>query len=193
MKKFLIPILTCFALISSFGGTDPLPAWNPREILMVAGTPGNGTSCIQTITIGGTPTAGSFTCTYKGRTTAAITWSATNGTLLANLDAALEALPTLAGGNSVTCAAGTLTAGIGTITVTFTGNYAKLLIPAMTVTNSLTGTSPTVANAITTAGVTADGRSSTKGALCVDTTNGLLYQNRGTTGTAPTWVEVSTP
>ncbi len=167
-----------------------MPAWR-GPILASAGTPGNGTSCIQTITFGGTPTGGTFKLSYKGKTTGAISWSATNNTLVANIDAALEALPTLAGGTSVTTAVGTMTAGVGTITVTFTGNYAKLLLPVMTVTSSLTGTSPTLACAITTAGVTADGRSSPKGALCVDSTNGILYQNQGTTGLAPTWVKVS--
>lgn len=190
MKKLLLIALAGILACSALAGTDPLPQW-PGGILTTAGTPGNGTSCIQTITFGGTPTGGTFTLSYKGRTTSAISWSATNGTLVANIDAALEALATLAGGSSVTTAVGTMTAGIGTITVTFTGNYAKLLLPVMTVSSSLTGTSPTLACAITTAGVTADGRSSPKGALCIDSTNGILYQNQGTSGLAPTWVKIS--
>ena len=189
--KFLVTILSVFAIaLSGFAGTDPLPNWS-GGVLTTAGTPGNGTSCVQTITIGGTPTAGTFTLTYAGQTTGAITWSATNATRVANIDAALEALGTLAGGNSVTTAVGTMTAGIGTITVTFTGNYQKLLVGAITGTSSLTGSSPTLAIAITTAGVTADGRSSAKGALCIDSTNGILYQNQGTSGLAPSWVKVS--
>lgn len=185
-----ILVLLCFLVAGAFAGTDPLPNW-PGGTFTTAGTPGNGTSCIQTITFGGTPTGGTFTLSYKGRTTGAISWSATNNTLVANIDAALEALGTLAGGSSVTTAVGTMTAGIGTITVTFTGNYAKLLLPVMTSASSLTGSSPTLAVAITTAGVTADGRSTRKGALCVDSTNGILYQNQGTSGLAPSWVKVS--
>lgn len=191
MKKTIVAI-TCLAIgFSALAGTDPLPVFQ-GGILTTAGTPGNGTSCIQTITIGGTPTGGTFTLKYRGATTAAITWSATNATLVANIDAALEAIPTLAGGSSVTTATGTITAGVGTITLTFTTNYAKLLMPVITVgANNMTGSSPTVAVAITTAGVTADGRSTSKGTLCVDSTNGILYQNQGTSGLAPSWVKVS--
>jgi len=84
-----------------------------------------------------------------------------------------------------------MTSGVGTITVTFTGNNAKLLLPAITVvTNAMTGTSPTVAVAITTAGVTADGRSSKLGQLCIDATNGILYQT-STAGPNVTWGKVS--
>lgn len=190
-SKILFSVFLSLAIcLTSFAGTDPLPPWN-KEFFQLAGTPGNGTSCIQTLTFGGTPTGGTFTISYKGKTTSAISWNSTNGTLVSNIDTALEALATLAGGSSVTTAVGTMTSGIGTITVTFTGNYAKLLVPVMTVSSSLTGTAPTLACAITTAGVTADGRSSSKGAFCNDITNGILYQNQGTSGTAPTWVKVS--
>lgn len=191
MKYFTLTFLTVAALVMpGLAGTDPLPG-RLGGFPTVAGTPSNGTSCIQTITIGGTPTAGTFTLSYKGKTTSAITWSATNATLVANIDAALEALPTLAGGSSVTTAVGTMTAGIGTITVTMAGNYAALLVPVMTIASSLTGTSPTLSVAITTAGVTADGRSTVKGTLVIDITNGILYQNQGVSGTAPAWVKVS--
>ena len=103
-----------------------------------AGAPVGGTDEIQTITIGGTPTAGTFTLTFEGATTAAITWSAVNATLVAAIDAALEALGTI-GTGGVTTAVGTMTAGIGTITVTFTGNQAKKAVALMTSTSSLTG------------------------------------------------------
>src|SRR5436190_23792973 len=81
-----------------------------------AGAPGAGTSEVQTLTIGGTPTGGTFKIAFDGFTTAAITWSATNATLLANIQAALDALPNV-GTNGLVAAAGTLTAGIGTITL----------------------------------------------------------------------------
>jgi hypothetical protein len=154
--------------------------------LQNAGAPGAGTDEVQTLTIGGTPTGGTFKLAYAGFTTAAIAWSATNATLLANVDAALEALPTI-GTGGVTTAAGTLTAGIGTITLTFAGNLGKRAVPTITVANnSLTGTSPTVAVAETTPGVTAFGIGAPKGALVLDTTNGALYQNTGTAA-APAW------
>src|SRR3954464_11821503 len=83
-----------------------------------AGAPVAGTDEVQTITIGGTPTSGTFRLTFEGFTTGDITWSATNATLVANIDAALEALDNIGTGGVVTAVA-TMTAGIGTATVTF--------------------------------------------------------------------------
>lgn len=156
-----------------------------------AGAPSSGTSEVQTLTIGGTPTGGTFKLAYDGYNTAAITWSATNATLIANIDAALEALPNIGTGGIVT-AAGTVTAGIGTITLTFGGNQAFKVVNTITVANnSLTGTAPTLAVAETTPGVTATGRGAPKGAELTDTTNGIAYINTGT-ALAPTWTKVGT-
>src|SRR4030095_42426 len=115
-----------------------------------AGAPVAGTDEIQTITIGGTPTGGTFALTFEGFTTAPISWNATNATLIAAIDAALEALPNIGTGNVVT-AVGTMTAGIGTATVTFSNALGKKAVSTMTVANnSLTGTTPTVRVAATT-------------------------------------------
>lgn len=95
-----------------------------------AGVPGAGTSEVQTLTIGGTPTGGTFRLAFGGRRTAAITWSATNATLIANIDAALEALPTI-GTGGITTAEGSLTAGIGTITLTFAGNLGARAVGSL--------------------------------------------------------------
>lgn len=162
------------------------------DILLFAGAPSSGTTEVQTITIGGTPTGGTFKLTFQGATTAAITWSATNATLVANVDAALEALSTIGTGGVVT-AAGTLTAGIGTMTVTFTGgNLSNKLLSVMTVAdNSMTGTAPTIAVTQTTPGVDATYRGQPKGAILSDTTNGKLYINTGT-ALAPTWTVAGT-
>src|SRR4051812_18325297 len=89
-----------------------------------AGAPSAGTNEVQTLTIGGTPTGGTFKLAFDGFTTGDITWTATDATLIANIDAALEALPNI-GTGGVTTAAGTVSSGIGTITITFTGNNAK--------------------------------------------------------------------
>lgn len=160
-------------------------------ILMTSGAPSAGTDEIQTITIGGTPTGGTFTLTFEGHTTSAITWSATNATLVANIDAALEALPNI-GSGGVTTAVGTMTAGIGTITVTFTGNNASKAVPTMTVAdNSMTGTSPTLAAAETTPGVDATGRGLPPGAKLYDTTNAKEYVNAGT-ALVPVWTVTGT-
>lgn len=156
----------------------------------VTGAPTNGTSEVQTITIGGTPTGGTFTLAYEGFTTAAITWSATNATLVANIDAALEALPSI-GTGGVTTAVGTAVAGIGTITVTFAGNLANKAVPTITVVNnSMTGTTPTIAVAETTPGVAPSGYGAAPGALMVRD-NGTVYVNTGTQA-APTWTVVGT-
>lgn len=156
-----------------------------------AGAPTAGTDEVQTLTIGGTPTGGTFKLKYDGHVTAPITWSATDATLVANIDAALEALPNI-GTGGVTAAAGTVSSGIGTVTLTFAGVNAKKAVSLITVAdNSLTGTSPTLAVAETTPGVDASGQGAEKGALLTDTTNGILYINTGT-NRVPTWTKVGT-
>lgn len=153
-----------------------------------AGVPSAGTSELQTITIDAT--GGTFKVAFEGFTTAAIAWSATNNTLRDNVDAALEALPNI-GVAGVTTAVGTMTAGVGTLTVTFAGSLGQKAISTMTVAdNSLTGTA-TLSIAKTTPGVTATGRGALKGAELTDTTNGIEYINTGT-GDAPTWTIVGT-
>lgn len=157
----------------------------------VAGVPVQGTNEVQTLTIGGTPTGGTFKLAFDGHTSGPITWSATNVTLLANIQAALNALPNV-GTNGIVAAEGSLIAGIGTITLTFGGNLINLVVPTMTVANnSLTGTAPTLAVAETTPGVTATQRGAKKGALLIDTTNGILYINTNT-ALDPTWTKVGT-
>lgn len=160
-----------------------------REARTLAGAPGAGTDEVQTLTIGGTPTGGTFRLAFKSRVTAAISWSATNNTLRDNVDAALEALSSI-GASGVTTAVGTMTAGIGTLTITFAGAKGKRAQPLITVhSNDLTGTSPTVEVAETTPGVDAGHRGAPKGAMVTDTTNGKQYINTGT-ATAPTWTVV---
>lgn len=151
----------------------------------VAGAPVNGTDEVQRMTIGGTPTGGTFRLTFDGFATGNITWSNVNATLLSNIETALEALPNIDG---VTVAAVSLTAGIGTLDITFSGaNVAKRAQNTITVSNnSLTGTSPTVAVAEQTPGVTATALGAAPSALLVDVTNKKLYVNTGTAA-APTW------
>jgi hypothetical protein len=160
-----------------------------------AGAPTNGTSAIDTITIGGAPTAGAgsgITFTFDGYTTALALWSATNATLVANIDAALEVLPNT-GAGSFTTAVGTMTAGVGTITVTYAANFATKggIGPIGVGVNSMTGAAPTVAVANTTPGVTATARGQGPGALLSDVTNGIAYINTGT-ALSPTWTKVGT-
>lgn len=156
-----------------------------------AGAPVNGTDEVQTLTIGGTPDGGTFRLAFGGFVTGNIAWSATNNTLRDNVDAALEALPNI-GTGGVTTAVGTMTAGIGTLTLTFAGNLGKRAVATVTVNNnSLTGTDPTVAVEETTPGVDASSLGAPKGAELTDTTNGVAYINTGTAA-APTWTKVGT-
>ena len=155
--------------------------------LTSAGAPSAGTDEVQTLTLGGTPTGGTFRLTHEGVTTAAIAWSAVNATLIAAINAALDAA---FGTAQIVAAVGTMTAGIGTATLTYSGaNYAKRAVALMTVESALTGTNPTAAITETTPGVTATGRSAPKGALLIDSATPKLYQNTGVAG-APTWQAV---
>lgn len=160
---------------------------NASAMRYVAGAPVAGTNEVQTLTIGGTPTGGTFVLSYEGRSTTAIPWNSTNATLLASMQTALDAAY---GTNSIVAAAGTLTAGIGTITLTFGGNLARKAVVNMVVANnSLTGTAPTLAIAETTPGVDASARGAPIGTLLTDTTNGKVYINTGTASN-PTWTVV---
>ena len=157
--------------------------------LQSAGAPVNGTDEVQTLTIDAT--GGTFKLKFEGFTTAAISWSATNNTLRDNVDAALELLPSI-GAGGITTAVGTMTAGVGTLTLTFAGNLGKKAIGSLieVADNSLTGTA-TLSIAETTPGVDATGRGAIKGQKLIDTTNGVDYINTGTS-LAPTWTKTGT-
>ena len=158
--------------------------------LQNAGAPVNGTNEVQTLTIGGTPSGGTFKLAFEGFITSAITWSSTNNTLISNINTALRALPSLGTTPEITAAAGSLSSGVGTVTLTFGGNRGKQAIGSLisVADNSLTGTSPTLAVAETTPGVDATGRGAAKGTRLLDTTNGISYLNAGTAVT-PSWVQ----
>jgi hypothetical protein len=102
---------------------------------------------VQTVTITGTPTGGTFTLTYDGQTTAAIAYNATAATV----KSALAALSNIKA-EDITTAGGP---GPGTpYTVTFGGGATDgRNVPQMTATGSLTGgTTPAVAVTTTTGG-----------------------------------------
>jgi hypothetical protein len=103
------------------------------------------TNEVQTATITGGPTGGTFTLTWSGQTTAAIAYNAT----AAAVQAALEALSNIAPGDvTVTGNAG------GPYTVTWGGTHLGDDVAAMTAsaTNLTGGTSPGVTIATATAG-----------------------------------------
>ncbi len=101
---------------------------------------------IQTVTITGSPTGGTFTLTYDGQTTSAIAYNASAATV----QAALEALSNIGPGNvSVSGSAG------GPYSVRFINELEETNVSAMTASGaSLTGgSSPGVTIATATAGV----------------------------------------
>ena len=110
------------------------------------------TNEVQTLTVTGAPTGGTFTITWSGQTTAALAYNAT----AAQVQAALVALSNIAPGDVVvTGAAG------GPWTLTWGGTQLGEDVAAPTTTESFTGgTSPDITIATATAGgaaATADG------------------------------------
>src|SRR5687768_16502058 len=91
-----------------------------------AGAPAAGTNEVQTITITGTPTGGTFKLAFRGKRTAAIAHNAAAAAVVS----ALEALPNIAAGD-VTGGGGALP---GTpVTITFAQAYAKTNVAMLTV------------------------------------------------------------
>ena len=188
--KYIFTALSILAFSFTALGQD-ISTIKSVPVYSNAGVPAAGTNELKTLTIQASTTGGTFTLTVaNGRTTAPITWSATNATLIANVDAALEALPAV-GTGGVTTAVGTLTAGIGTITLTFTGKNARQDFPVLTVSNNLITGGAIPGIATTTPGVEATFRNAPTGTLVVDLTTPDLYINDSTTAGSPTWTKVS--
>jgi hypothetical protein len=105
------------------------------------------TAEVQTVTVTGSPTGGTYTLTFSGQTTAGIPYNAT----AAQVKAALEALSNIAPGD-VTVSGGPHPGTV--ISVTFAGAYLGEDVAQMTASASgLTGgTSPAVTVATATAG-----------------------------------------
>lgn len=110
---------------------------------------GGSTEEVQTVTVTGTPTGGTYTLTFNGQTTAAIPYNAT----AAQVRTALEALSTIGAGN-VTTAGGPHPGSA--ISVTFAGALANTNVAQMTASGAgLTGgSSPAAAVATSTGGGT---------------------------------------
>jgi hypothetical protein len=159
-------------------------------LLTSDGAPDAGTDNIQNVVFGGSGLGGTFKLKFNTQTTGAINWSSTNATLVGSIDTALEALDHI-GTGGVTTGSTTLTSGIGTVTVTFNGTVGNRPQNLLVAASSLTGTLPTITISAATAGVWPTGSRPATGALCSDTTNGVLYVNTGTP-TDPTWTKVGT-
>lgn len=122
-------------------GTDDLPHASAVSAGLISDA---GTDEVQTVTITGSPTGGTFTLTYAGQTTGAIAYNASAATV----QTALESLSNIGVGDvAVSGSAG------GPYTVTFGGDLADKDVGQLTSTPSLTGgTAPSVAHATTTTG-----------------------------------------
>ncbi len=148
-----------------------------------AGAPSNGTDEVVTITVTGTPTGGTYKLKHEGFLTASIAYNAAASAV----QTALRNLPSI-GGSNVTVSG----SGGGPYTVTGAADLAKKVLSAITLAeNALTGgTDPSVTITEDTPGVDASFRGAPKGALLVDTTNGVLYMNTGSS-TVPVWSAVA--
>lgn len=129
--------------------------------------PYDGANEVQTVTVGGGATAGTFTLTFGGETTAAITYPATAATV----QTALEALSNVEPGDIVVSGSSG-----GPYTLTFGGQYTGENVPQLTsAAGSLTGGTPTITHATTTAGGSGTGASVVDGFLLYATA--LLLSN----------------
>jgi hypothetical protein len=106
------------------------------------------TNAVQTVTITGTPTGGTFKLTYDGAQTAAIAFNAA----AAAVQTALQALPNV-GTGGITCTGGPLP-GTGVVCTFVANGLQGRSVPLMTAdSTALTGgASPTAAAAMTTPG-----------------------------------------
>jgi hypothetical protein len=134
---------------------------------------------IQTVTVTGTPTGGTFTLTFDGQTTAAIAYNAAAATV----QAALEAMSNIQPNDAVV----TGSAG-GPYTVTFGANKLGTNVPQMTASGaSLTGgTSPSVTVATGTGG----GSTSATG---LQTPVGFLFNSTQVKAPVPTPLHLGAP
>jgi hypothetical protein len=163
------------------------PTYAVPVYLISPGAPAAGTNAVQSLTMTGGPTSGSFTLSFEGVQSATIPWNATT----AQVETALNNLPTVASGGTASIGVA-VTGGAfpGTaMTITFSGDGvakrpATLLVLQWN--GLIGGTNPTVTPATSTPGVAAFGRGAPIGAIIVDTTNGVAYKNSGTPST-PVW------
>jgi hypothetical protein len=107
---------------------------------------GTATNEVQTLTITGAPTGGSFSLTFNGATTPALAYNAAP----AAVQTALQALSTIGAGNATV----TGTAGVSYV-VTFAGTLANQNVGSLVPVGTFTGgTSPAITVATTTGGAT---------------------------------------
>jgi hypothetical protein len=108
----------------------------------------SGTNAVQSITINGSPTGGTFTLSFAGQTTAPISYNATGATV----QAALVALSVIQANN-------VSVSGNGPYIVTFVNDLATTPVPTFVAVSSLTGDpNASITVAVVTVGVYAPGQ-----------------------------------
>lgn len=150
-------------------------------ILTNDGIPTNGTNEVWTITATGA--VGTFAIGFDGYTTGPISGTASAATVAA----AINALPSSQGGNGFAGAGGAL--GTAGVTLTAQNLLQRLALPTPITLDTTLITSGTVVAVQTTPGVTATKRLAAKGALLIDATNAILYQN-SQSPPSPAWNKV---
>lgn len=186
MKLFFQIILLLFvSLLAGYAQSgEDLPLM-PSGIFKVGQTPVNGTNEVQTVTLTNF-SAGTLRLTFLGKSVVVtFTGAEANAAIDTLVDTALESMAVIGTGGTTVATSGTTSRAIA---ITFTGNLQRLDVPAIVAT-VLTGTN-TVGVAVTTPGVTADGRKAVTGQLITDVGAGVLYINTSTTPLAPTWTKV---
>jgi hypothetical protein len=123
--------------------TAPMTQAPPATISDVLKITGSETNEVQSIAITGTPTGGTFTLTFQGRSTAAIAYNATSTAVAAALNAVLE--------GNVTTTGGPLP---GTpVAITFVSALGNQDVGLLTATSALTGgTTPAINITVSTPG-----------------------------------------
>lgn len=141
---------------------------------------------VQTVSLTGAPTGGTFTLIAAGTATAPIPYNAA----AAQVQAALAALPSIGAGN-ITAAGGPLPAAV---TLTYAGAQAGRNQPDLIANGSgLTGgNAPAVVTTTPTQGAPATGSNASPGQLLMDTSTGTLYENKSQLPGAPNLVKVGT-
>lgn len=154
LSEVEIDAIRVIIYFNSYGGPNFMLRENVRQQILIGRE--SGTNEVQTLTVTGTPTGGTFRLTFNGVETANIAYNAA----AAAVQAALEAISSVGAGN-VTCGGGALP---GTpVTITFTGALAAEPQNLITVTTAAFtgGTAPAGAVARTTTGVRAVGAGAT--------------------------------
>ena len=133
-----------FYLDGSVGNGDWTASVSPDMRVTVKQEGSSGTSQVQTLSYTNAPTSGSFTLSFRGD----ITTSLTHDDTAADIQAALEALPSI-GEDNVVCAGGALPTAV---TVTFAEALASQDLPLLVV--DFTGAVSTIVVTETTKGST---------------------------------------